>query len=117
MRQKDGDGDRQRGERRVGAPSARGRPDAQDARSTGEPGVVDGVPDYEEAMSQLERCAQSLESGQLPLDESLRVFEQGMRLAQLCQTLLDHADLVVRRLVPSEGGEYTIETLEIDVDR
>lgn len=87
-----------------------------DAASSDPTAGADGVRGFEEAMSQLEEIAQALESGQLPLEEALTVYEQGMRLAQLCQTLLDRADLRVRRLVVSEDGDLTMQALALDIE-
>jgi exodeoxyribonuclease VII small subunit len=73
---------------------------------------------FDETLSQLDETVAALESGQLKLDEALALFEHGMRLAQLCQHVLDHAELRVRQLVvtDAEASELTFETLEIDVE-
>jgi exodeoxyribonuclease VII small subunit len=78
------------------------------------------LPKFDEALGQLEETVRALESGDMPLDEALVVFEQGMRLAQVCQEVLDRAELRVRQLVAAEGdgeaGVLTVEALEIDVE-
>lgn len=60
---------------------------------------------YEEAFAQLEAILARLEGGDLPLEESLQLYEQGAALAQLCTTLLDNAELRVRQWQP---GDTTI---------
>lgn len=61
---------------------------------------------YEEAFAQLEAILARLEGGDLPLEESLQLYEQGAALAQLCTTLLDNAELRVRQWQP---GDVTVE--------
>lgn len=67
-----------------------------------------GDPTYEEAYQQLEKILQALESGDLPLEESLKLYELGATLAAYCASKLDEAELRVRQWQP--GDEAT--TLE-----
>lgn len=66
---------------------------------------------YEQAFSQLETILARLEEGDLPLDESLALFEEGSALAKLCTTLLDDAELRVRQWQP---GDETMELSDWD---
>lgn len=61
---------------------------------------------FEDAFKQLEEVVGKLESGDLSLDESIALFERGMKLAQRCSQMLDKAELVVSQLLPSPPGEY-----------
>lgn len=54
---------------------------------------------FEEAFSQLQDLVRQLESGQLSLDESLRLFEQGVKLTRLCSTRLDEAERQIEKLL------------------
>lgn len=54
--------------------------------------------DFESALAQLESLVAKMESGTLPLDESLAVYEQGVELARICQRRLDHAEQQVKVL-------------------
>ena len=54
--------------------------------------------DFETALAQLESLVAKMESGTLPLDESLAVYEQGVELARICQQRLDHAEQQVKVL-------------------
>lgn len=77
------------------------------------------LPTFDDALAQLEETVRALESGQMPLDEALAVFEQGIRLAQVCQEVLDHAELRVHQLVAADDdgdGMLMGEALEIDVE-
>lgn len=76
------------------------------------------MPTFDETFSQLEATVAALESGELDLNEAVEVFEQGMRLAQLCQGILDRAELRVNQLVASdtEANGLTIEPLDFEDD-
>lgn len=54
--------------------------------------------DFETALAQLESLVARMESGTLPLDESLAVYEQGVELARICQRRLDYAEQQVKVL-------------------
>ena len=54
---------------------------------------------YEDSLKRLEEIVTRLESGQLSLDESLRLFEEGTRLTKVCQKRLTEAELRIERLV------------------
>lgn len=47
---------------------------------------------FEEALQQLTTLVEKLESGQLPLEESVAAFENGVKLSRRCEALLDHAE-------------------------
>jgi len=66
---------------------------------------IDSNLSYDAALAQLERILDRLESGDLPLEETLRLYEEGALLAQLCAARLDEAELRVRRW--QEGNQTT----------
>ena len=47
---------------------------------------------FEEALQHLTELVGKLESGQLPLEESVAAFESGVQLSRRCEALLDHAE-------------------------
>ncbi len=53
---------------------------------------------YEQAFKQLERIVAVLESSEYSLEDSLRLFERGQTLAQVCAEMLDTAELKVKQL-------------------
>ena len=57
---------------------------------------------YEDAYQQLEKILQALESGDLPLEESLKLYELGAALASYCARKLDEAELRVRQWQPGD---------------
>ena len=61
---------------------------------------------FEEAFTELEDTVSRLEGGGLTLDESIALFERGMKLAKHCGQKLDDAELKVSQLAPSDEGGY-----------
>ena len=61
-------------------------------------------PTFEEALKSLENVVAKLESGEIKLEESIRLFEEGMKLSSLCQKRLDDADRKIEVLLRKPGG-------------
>ncbi len=59
---------------------------------------------FEEAYAQLEAAVNALRDGQMPLERALHYYEEGMKLAQHCNELLQKAELRVRQLGVDEEG-------------
>ena len=59
---------------------------------------------FEEQIGELEEIVKKLENGDVSLDESLALFEQGIKLTKGCQKILDTAEKQVKVLM-SDGGE------------
>lgn len=53
---------------------------------------------FEQSLGRLEEVVQRLERGDLPLEEALAAYEEGMRLSRLCQKRLDEAERKVEEL-------------------
>jgi exodeoxyribonuclease VII small subunit len=68
-----------------------------------------GAPPFEVAIKRLTEIVQTLERGDLPLEESLRLFEEGVKLSRLSQSRLDAAEKRVEQLlsVDENGGART----------
>ncbi|NWF80481.1 MAG: exodeoxyribonuclease VII small subunit [Chloroflexi bacterium] len=62
------------------------------------------VESYEHLYARLQEVVARLEAGELPLEETLQLYEQGVRLAAECQRLLDAAELRVRQLSAVDPG-------------
>ncbi len=59
---------------------------------------------FEQALSQLTGLVEKLESGELPLEESVASFEQGVKLSRRCEALLDQAEQRLQVLNNSEDN-------------
>ncbi|MGH2506415.1 MAG: exodeoxyribonuclease VII small subunit [Ktedonobacteraceae bacterium] len=68
---------------------------------------------YEEAFEKLERAVSALQDGRLPLERALEYYEEGMKLAQRCHTLLQQAELRVEQLHVTDAGEIEAESLDL----
>ena len=58
---------------------------------------------FEESMERLEEIVSSLESGEFPLDESLKLFEEGVKLVKSCNKKLESVEKSVKKLVNIDG--------------
>jgi len=67
--------------------------------------------DLEKALAELEEIVGQLESGDLPLEKSLKQFERGVRLSRECQSALKDAEQRVQILMDSELKDLNPETL------
>jgi exodeoxyribonuclease VII small subunit len=70
-------------------------------------------PDFEETLAELEKLVESLEAGQLSLDESLAGFKQGIELTRRCQSVLDSAEQTVQQLLDIQD-EDSLQPLDED---
>jgi exodeoxyribonuclease VII small subunit len=59
---------------------------------------------FEDCLSRLEQIVAALETGNLPLEESLKVFEEGVQLSRHCAKYLDEAERRIEMLAKDEGG-------------
>jgi exodeoxyribonuclease VII small subunit len=62
---------------------------------------------FEDCLARLEQVVAALEAGNLPLEESLKVFEEGIALARHCARYLDDAERRIEMLVKDESGVTT----------
>ena len=60
---------------------------------------------FEEALTQLEKAVEQLESGELPLEQALEVFETGVKMSRLCSTKLNEVEKKVELLLNVKEGE------------
>ena len=65
--------------------------------------------DFEKKLGRLEEIVQKMEKGELALEDSLKLFEEGVRLSRECQTQLSQAEAKVKQLTgfDSEGRPLT----------
>ena len=68
---------------------------------------------FEASIEKLEKLVEKMEDGDLTLEESLKVFEEGVKLTRKCQQALVDAEQIVRVLM-EEGGEVTSTDFEVD---
>ncbi len=66
-------------------------------------------PSFEDALQQLEQIVQKLEKGELPLEESLKLYEEGIRLSRLCHGKLEEAEGKIEMLMKDARGEALLD--------
>ena len=59
---------------------------------------------FEENMQRLEQIVRAMERGDVALEESLKLFQEGTGLVQSCSKLLDEAELQVKKIVTAADG-------------
>ncbi len=64
---------------------------------------------FEESMAELEQLVEQMEQGDISLEESLRLFERGIKLTRSCQKLLQEAEQKVQILLEKDGKQ-TLES-------
>ena len=60
---------------------------------------------FEEALERLDEIVTSLDGGNCSLDESLKLYEEGVKLIRLCSARLDEAQMRVKVLQQGDAGE------------
>jgi exodeoxyribonuclease VII small subunit len=67
---------------------------------------------FEDSLAELEKIVTKLEEGDLPLEESLELFEKGVGLSRECQERLNQAERRIEVLLKDQRGEPALETLD-----
>jgi len=70
---------------------------------------------FEEALARLEAIVNELERGQLPLDDSMRIFEEGMKLSRTCLKMLEDAERKVEILIKDKDGGKRARPFELEL--
>lgn len=64
---------------------------------------------FEESMGRLEQIVRAMERGDVPLEESLKLFQEGTQLVQTCTKLLDDAQLQIKKVMTAADGSPVLE--------
>ena len=67
---------------------------------------------FETALARLEELVQELEQGDLPLEQSLKLFEEGIKLSRICHVRLEEAERKVEILLKDSAGNIKIHPFE-----
>ncbi len=70
--------------------------------------------DFEKAFQQLEKIVQRLENEELPLDESLQLFEEGIRLSRFCNQKLEEVEKKIELILADAKGQPVTEPFEME---
>lgn len=67
---------------------------------------------FEQAMARLEEIVRLLESGELSLDETVRLYEEGQRLRQFCEQKLNEAEKRIKMVTLADDGTIRVSDFE-----
>ena len=72
--------------------------------------------EFEKAFQQLETIVKRLESEEMPLDESLQLFEEGIRLSRFCNQKLEEVEKKIELILSDAKGQPRVEPFESEED-
>tara|TARA_B100000700_G_scaffold209599_1_gene230472 strand:+ start:305 stop:535 length:231 start_codon:yes stop_codon:yes gene_type:complete len=70
----------------------------------------------ESAMNRLKEISDKIENDKLNIDESMNLFEEGMKLTKDCRKILENAELKVQKII-EENGEINLEKFNMDPEK
>lgn len=80
------------------------------------PVMAGGALKFEKALENLEEIVSSLEAGDLELEKSLKIFEEGIKMARTCQSHLNEAEKKIEKLIKDNKGKISTKPLEEGAD-
>lgn len=90
-------------------------PTAQKSQGQGDAANGVALP-FEDALKRLETIVEAMESEELPLESLLAKYEEGTRLAKVCQDKLAEAELKIQQLEKTAAGELKVKPLSFSED-
>ena len=72
---------------------------------------------FEKSMERLEKIVEDLEAGNLPLDEALKRYEEGVKLSRACQKKLSQAEQKIEVLTKALDGSFQKEPFEFEEEK
>ena len=70
---------------------------------------------FEENMQRLEQIVRAMERGDVPLEESLKLFQEGTKLVETCGKLLDDAELQIKKVTAATDGTPQEENFDVEL--
>jgi len=68
---------------------------------------------FEKAMTRLEKIVEELEQGDLDIDKSLEIFEEGIKMSRVCSKKLNEAEAKIEKLTKGKKGELVTELFPV----
>lgn len=72
---------------------------------------------FEKAIQRLEKIVDDLETGELDIDKSLEIFEEGIKMSRICSKKLNEAEAKIEKLTRDQKGELVTELFPVDEER
>ncbi len=79
-------------------------------------GAIDDL-SFEEALAKLESIVNEMESEDLPLERVIERYEEGARLARICQQRLADSELKIQELEKRIDGEFNLKPMSVDDEK
>lgn len=72
---------------------------------------------FEKAIQRLEKIVDDLETGELDIDKSLEIFEEGIKMSRVCSKKLSEAEAKIEKLTRDQKGELVTELFPVDEEK
>lgn len=69
---------------------------------------------FEESLENLEKIVKALENGDVPLDEAIEKFNEGMKYASVCNEILENATKTVTKVLDKDGNLKDFEVSKVE---
>ena len=69
---------------------------------------------FEKAIQRLEKIVDDLEKGEMDIDKSLEIFEEGIKMSRVCSKKLNEAEAKIEKLTKDQKGELVTELFPVD---
>ncbi|MBC8282741.1 MAG: exodeoxyribonuclease VII small subunit [Nitrospinae bacterium] len=69
---------------------------------------------FEKAIQRLEKIVDDLEKGELDIDKSLEIFEEGIKMSRVCSKKLNEAEAKIEKLTQDQKGELVAELFPVE---
>ena len=69
---------------------------------------------FEKAIQRLEKIVDDLETGELDIDKSLEIFEEGIKMSRVCSKKLNEAEAKIEKLTQNQKGELASELFPVE---
>jgi exodeoxyribonuclease VII small subunit len=72
---------------------------------------------FEKAIQRLEKIVDDLETGELDIDKSLEIFEEGIKMSRVCSKKLSEAEAKIEKLTRDQKGELVAELFPVEEEK
>ena len=69
---------------------------------------------FEKAIQRLEKIVDDLEKGEMDIDKSLEVFEEGIKMSRVCSKKLNEAEAKIEKLTKGQKGDLVTELFPVE---
>ena len=69
---------------------------------------------FEKAIQRLEKIVDDLEKGEMDIDKSLEIFEEGIKMSRVCSKKLNEAEAIIEKLTKDQKGELVTELFPVE---